>query len=127
MNETAQETTDKRLTAKWAVDPLGIGTPFNVETEDGNLSVCIVQEAPGPRGSRNAIRAALAHRIVAEHNSHAALETENRALVSALERARDCIEACERIARDFADGSFDGVTIGAIEDAVAAARAKGER
>lgn len=35
---------------------------------------------------------------------------------------RDCIEACQRIARDFADGSFDGVTVGAIEDAVAASK-----
>lgn len=33
-----------------------------------------------------------------------------------------CVEACQRIAQDFSDGSFDGVTFGAIEDAVAAAQ-----
>lgn len=49
----------------WAIDPLMIGTPWNIETADGRNSICLVSENEiGGKRNRAKHRTATAERIV---------------------------------------------------------------
>lgn len=104
---------DTRISQRWAVDPLDIGAPFNVETEDGRRAICLVSEAPCKDiRERNGNRHVLARRIADDHNALLDIPAPEAALKEAREAFRGLLAHC--------DASPDGET--AFERAVIRAR-----